>query len=108
MSNNYKITNNRVDNINTFLSGDTLRFNVDFQVGEDLTDPTEIFVKFKNPNNSIIIEQASNIIHESLGKYYVHKTINLPGEWWIRWEATGAVDGVAEMSFRIIQSDVIG
>ena len=114
MSSNYRIASNRVDNLDVFISGDTLRFSVDFQIAENFLDPTDVFVKFRDPNNSVTIVVFTGvpieggIFRESDGKYYIDKTVSLPGEWWIRWEGVGIVNGVEERSFRVIRSEVIG
>ena len=115
------MNNNRIDDIINFRTGDTLRFTAEFKSDDQLVSPTQIIVKIKNPNNSIIIikktptdlddpkkDTNDKIYRESIGKYFLNKKINLPGEWWIRWEGKGRYNGVIEEKFRVIPSNVTG
>ena len=103
--------NQRINEEDTFLLGDTIIFSVEFKVDSILVDPALVKINIINPKNSV--KEIDNVIRVSKGIFQSQYTINYPGRWVIRWE--GFNDslgnqsiGVSEASFVVISSGVIG
>ena len=100
---------------NTFISGDTIRFETVFEVNGTLTDPDIIRLKIKNPNQVITttiydanVEAPGTIIKSGVGTYYLDLKVDLPGIWWARWEGSTPAPGVIEEGFRVVASNIVG
>ena len=101
---------------NTFIVGDTIRLSVNFAIEEIPTDPTDVLFRIKNPNQVVstthYVERINIVAGEphrtGVGVYHVDRRIDIPGEWWYRWEGSGDAPGALEGKFRVIASNVIG
>ena len=98
--------------VNSFFSGDTIRFQVTFTVGSTNTDPsTSVTFRIKNPNGvvtSYIYGTDADLITSATGIYYINLALTLTGEYNFRWEGAGSTaPGVSEGRIRINKSNVI-
>ena len=98
--------------VNTFVSGDVIRFSVIFSLSGTDTDPTTITFRRKDPNKvvrSYVYATDTEIVRTAAGRYRIDLQLDLPGEWWVRWEGSGAIAaGAQEMRVRINRSNVLG
>lgn len=97
--------------VNSFYSGDTVRFSIAFTVGTTDTDPTGVIFRTKNPNgvvSSYTYGTDAEVIKVSQGNYRVDLALSLLGEYNYRWEGTGnTAPGVSEGRIKINRSNVI-
>ena len=97
--------------VNSFISGDTVRFAVTFSLSGTNTDPTTVTFRRKDPNKvvrSYIYNTDTEVVRSGIGAYRIDLQLDLPGEWWYRWESTGIAPGAAESRVRINRSNVLG
>lgn len=97
--------------ISQFSSGDTIRFQVTFSLSGTNTDPTTITFRRKDPNQvvrSYVYLTDAEIVRISAGVYRIDLLLDLPGEWWARWEGAGIAPGASEIRVRINRSQVLG
>lgn len=67
-----------------------------------LIDPVEVLFVARNPATGVLTEHtygdtdAYAIVRESVGKYVGYHLLTAPGNWFFRWEGTGAMQGASE------------
>lgn len=66
-------------------------------------DPTTVTTRIKNGTNGVVTTyvypSSDPIIRESTGTFYFDYTVNAGGDWYYRFEASGAVTAAAEGTF---------
>lgn len=104
-----------INTLNTFISGDTIRFITTFEVKDVLTDPRIVRFRIKNPNQSVEIKTydededgQEDIRRDAAGEYHVNLKVDIPGTWWYRWEGTNPAPGAIEGRFKVLASNIVG
>ena len=98
--------------ISTFDSGDTIRFENIFSVSGTNTDPTTVTFRIRDPNKvvtSYVYGTDVELVKVATGQYRIDLQLDLPGEYFYRWESGGPIaPGAAESRIKITRSQVIG
>jgi hypothetical protein len=78
--------------------GDKVHLTAKFTVGGVLTDPTAIVCKVKDPSGHTdsYTFALGTITKTGVGLYYKDISIDESGEWFYRWEGTGAMEAAEE------------
>lgn len=87
---------------NTYDVGDRVKIQGSFtDANGTAADPTAVAVKVRDPsgNVSTYTYALSQVTKQETGVYYMYVTIDEAGEWWYRFEGTGAVIAADEMHF---------
>jgi len=95
----------------SFVSGDSIRFTVLFEVSGTATDPTTVTFRTRNPNKivqSYVYLTDAEVVRVSTGSFRIDLQFDLPGMWYYRWEGTGVAPGASEDRVKIEKSQVIG
>lgn len=72
------------------------------------TDPTTVTCHVKSPAGTTThVYGASAIVKDSTGVYHLDVSLTVSGQWWYRWEGTGAVEQSDEASF-IVEASAFG
>ena len=93
----------------TYDVGDKIRCSVRFATiaGVD-TDPTAVVFKWLDPSGNAASDTygdpGSLVVRDSAGNYHRDVSIDEEGQWFYRWEGTGAIQGAGEKSFLIRDS----
>ena len=94
--------------MNEYIKGTDVICEVKFRNAQrQLADPTAVFFKSKDPNNSIITYQFgpdAQVVKTAVGVYHVNVNANIVGEWTYRFESTGTGKAADEDKFRILPS----
>lgn len=96
--------------IQQFEAGDTVRSTATFTVGSTNTDPDTVTVRFRDPFGVItpfVFGTDPEVSNTAVGVYRIDHQMSIPGEWWVRWEGTGAAAGIAEERVFIKRSMVV-
>jgi predicted transcriptional regulator of viral defense system len=85
-------------NPNYYDRGDRVRLSASFTSNGVAADPTAIELKVKDPSNNIATYTyaLAEITKSATGNYYKDVSIDETGEWFYRWEGTGAVEAADE------------
>ena len=89
----------------TYLFNDTVRIKGVFQVNGVDTTPTTVALKVRSPAGTVTTYSTPTL--EATGRYRQDITANAVGEWWFRWEGTGAAEVTGEASFQVRPSNVV-
>lgn len=94
--------------------GDELRLGIAFAVGESLTDPTDVTVRIYTPSGAALTGSYTvgvgddggdlTVVRDSAGVFYTLFTPDEAGDWWHRWEGTGAVNAAEDERFVVRRS----
>jgi hypothetical protein len=90
--------------VNSYDRGDQVRLSLTTQVGGAATDPTLLKLLIKDPAGALTTLTYGVdvlIVKDSVGHYRYDLTLPQSGVWAYRWEATGAVVGAEERTFRV-------
>ena len=92
-------------NPNTYEIGDKVRIKATFTVSGVKTDPTTITLRVKSPSNVISIYTYAlfEITKSATGMYHKDISITESGEWFYRWEGTGAVE-TADEAYLVVEN----
>lgn len=85
----------------TYDVGTTVRVEADFRVDGNLTDPSEVRVRVRQPDGT---EQSNFATKVSQGRYSYRFVVNMPGYWHYRFEGFGGAAGVEEGTFKVRKS----
>ena len=89
--------------------GDKVRFTAVFKnIAEELTDPTTVTVKIKDPsgNSSTYVYGTDlEVVKDSTGTYHIDMDIDETGIWHYRWEGAGVIKTAEESSFTVRTSE---
>ena len=108
--------NQRINEEDTFILGDTVLFFVEFESDKVLVNPALVKIYIRRPNGSVSEYNNNNtdeVSSESKGIFQFQYTINYPGKGVIRWEGFTDIHGMqtvgaSERSFTVISSSVLG
>jgi hypothetical protein len=87
--------------------GDVARVTVTFTLASVNTDPTAVKLKVENPNH-VITEYTwalATVTRSAAGIFYKDISLNVAGEWFYRWEGTGAVESASEGNLYVSESE---
>lgn len=86
--------------MNIYNYGETVKISGVFTAAGVLTNPTTVTLKIHTPAGveTSYTYAAGEVTREATGKYYREVLVNEAGEWFYRWEGTGAVQGADEDS----------
>ena len=78
--------------------GDKVHLTAKFIVGSVLTDPTVIICRVKDPSGNVTVYTyaLAQVTKTSTGLYYKDISIDESGDWYYRWEGTGAMEAAEE------------
>ena len=81
--------------------GDKVRLSATFSVSGVNSDPTAVVLKVKDPSSNIATYTyaLAEITKSATGIYYKDISIDESGEWYYRFEGTGAVEAADESRF---------
>jgi hypothetical protein len=88
----------------TYHKGNSIKSVASFKVGGELTDPTTVTLKVKDPTETITsyTYALAEVTKSSTGVYYKEIPSDLVGIWRVEWIGTGACVAVDE-DFYIIE-----
>lgn len=91
--------------MNSYDKGDLVRVTGTFTNASDAaTDPTTVTCKVKTPagvTTTYLYGTDAALVKDSTGVYHLDITASTSGQWWYRWEGTGAVEQADEDTFII-------
>src|SRR4030042_1401554 len=92
-------------NPNTYEIGDKVRIKATFTVSSVKTDPTTITLRVKDPSGIITVYTyvGGTITKDATGMYHRDISITQSGEWFYRWEGTGAVE-TADEAYLVVEN----
>lgn len=87
--------------------GDRVHLTAKFTVGGVNTDPTAVLVRTKDPSGNITVYTLAlgTVTKTGVGLYYRDISIDESGDWFYRWEGTGAVETADEAQIIAEQSE---
>lgn len=87
--------------------GDKVHLTAKFTVGGVLTDPTAVICEVKDPSGNVDSYSLAGgtLTRSSLGLYYKDISIDESGDWFYRWEGTGAMEAAEETNFIVEVSE---
>lgn len=93
--------------INVYDKGDSVRLKGVFTVNSVFVNPTTITLKVKDPDNTIstYTYAGGQLTQLSTGTFYRDVTVTNDGEWYYRFEGTGACQAAGENQFRVRKSE---
>ena len=93
---------------NSYDRGHLVRCDVQFKnAAGTFTDPTAILFKFRTPANlatTYTYGTDSQLVKDSTGKYHVDLSMTQEGDWYYRFEGTGALQAASEKNFKVRDS----
>lgn len=87
-------------NPNYYDIGDRVHLTAVFTISGVDSDPTAIALMVKDPSGNIATYTFAlvQITKSAVGRYYKDISIDESGDWFYRWEGTGAVEAADEAS----------
>ena len=95
---------------NVYAKDSLVRISSEFTVASVDSDPTTVKCFYKDPNNlvtTLTYGVDGALIKDATGKYHVDIMTTVVGNWWYRFEATGAVVAANEAEFVISLSNIV-
>ena len=86
---------------NSYTLGQNVRCSVVIRnvTTQALVDPTTVTFRAKSPNGTLTVHVFGvdpELIKDGVGQYHDDITLNVAGDWYYRWEGTGAHVGACE------------
>jgi uncharacterized protein YfaS (alpha-2-macroglobulin family) len=82
--------------------GSTVRLGATFRTQGAFADPTTVTLKVKDPTGTVTtFTHPASLTKDATGRYHRDITPNVPGQWYYRYFATGAVEATIEETFRV-------
>lgn len=83
--------------------GDSVRTTAYFKVSGVLSDPSEVTLRYKTPSGTTAYYTTpdNRIVKDATGTYRADILLNASGDWFYRWEGTGAVTAARERRLRV-------
>lgn len=92
-----------------YVVGEMPRLAAEFRVGNTLTDPDEVRFKYRKPSDIetrvLTYGVDAEIVHDSVGKYYIDLDLDEAGTWKYRFESDG-VETAGQKQFRVARENV--
>lgn len=94
---------------NFYDRGDVVRLTANFtNLSNTATDPTAVALRVKQPDGTVVVyNYPATIAKDSTGQYHYDLSIAESGDYYYRYEGTGAVQAAAEGLFHVHRSNVI-
>jgi len=93
---------------NSYTPGQNVTFTVEFRLPIVLTlvDPTTVTFRIRTPETGgeTVYVFPATITKTAVGMYTVDYLLDYPGDWYARWEGTGAFIGAKEWRIFIKES----
>jgi hypothetical protein len=94
--------------INQYDLGQEVRCSVVFAVSGVSADPSVVFFRVMKPDKTVesyqYPEVGTIIARDDTGDYHADVSTDQEGDWWYRFEGTGAVEAAGENHFSIKRS----
>ena len=95
---------------NVYAKESLVRVSSEFTISGTDTDPTTVKCFYKDPTGVVTtltygVDNA--LVKDATGKYHVDVFAQVVGNWWYRFEATGAVVAANEAEFVISLSQIL-
>ena len=92
---------------NSYEKNDKVRLTANFTVNGVLTDPTTVTLKVKNLSGTIstYTYALAQVTKSAVGIYFKDISLDKIGEWFYRWEGTGAVEAANETYLDVKDSE---
>lgn len=95
---------------NVYAKDSLVRVSSEFTILSVDTDPTTVKCYYKDPNNvvtTLTYGTDAALVRDATGKYHVDISATIAGNWWYRFEASGAVVAANEAEFVISLSQIL-
>ena len=95
---------------NVYAKDSLVRISTEFTVSGADSDPTTVKCFYKDPNNvvtTLTYGVGNTVVRDAVGKYHVDISATIAGNWWYRFEGTGAVVAANEGEFVIALSQIV-
>ncbi len=95
---------------NFYDRGDVVRLSANFtNISNSPTDPTTVVLRIKQPDAtvSVVNYPGGDIVRDGTGQYHYDLSIAEAGDWYYRFEGSGAVQAASETLFHVHVSNVI-
>jgi len=94
---------------NTYDCGDVIRLTAAFtDIANTPADPTVVTLRVKQPDATVAVHSyPGDITKDGTGAYHFNLAITESGDWYYRFEGTGAVQAASETLFHVHRSNVI-
>ena len=96
--------------MNVYAKDSLVRVSSEFTVSGTDTDPTVVKAMYKDPNNlvtTLTYGTDAALVKDATGKYHVDIAATIAGNWWYRFESTGAVVAANESEFVVSLSQIV-
>ncbi len=89
--------------MNSYANGATVRLSCTFLVDEVATDPTEVTLRVKDPDGTLVTYTLAGgtVTRDAEGVYHKDVALSGPGRWRYRWEGTGTAPGAEESACNV-------
>lgn len=85
-----------------FPLGSLIRSSVtETDINHQPVDPDTIKFVLVNPDDDVTEYPLGELIHTGIGTFYIQFEVDIPGQWFWRWEATGDGQAAKEGSFTV-------
>jgi len=78
-----------------------------FNTVGQLTDPSSVLCRVKDPTGVVTVYSGSDITHVSVGVYSMNLPLNLVGLYFYRFEGTGALTATGDSQLQVYDSIVL-
>ena len=87
--------------MNSYDKGDLVRLTATFTNSAGVaTDPTTVTCRVKSPTTTTVYTyNPGTVLKDSTGVYHLDVSASAVGQWYYRWEGTGAVEQADEGTF---------
>jgi hypothetical protein len=95
---------------NIYDRGDVVRLSANFtDMSDNAADPDSVTLRVKQPDATVTVYvyPGGDIVKDGTGQYHYDLPIADSGDWYYRYEGTGAVQAAAENLFHVYKSNVI-
>lgn len=91
------------------VTGSRVAIDVEFRVAGVLTDPTVVTASVRSPNAVLITETypSTNLTRTGIGLFRFEFPVDVEGQWWARFESSGAVEAASEIPVQVDPSRVL-
>lgn len=76
--------------------GDKIRVSAIFKNGTNRLNPTVVTLKIKHPDGTVTTYTTAQLTNPQTGVWYKDITIDQSGNWYVRFEGTGALVAAVE------------
>jgi hypothetical protein len=95
---------------NVYAKDNLVRISTVFTLAGVSTDPSTVRAMYKDPNNvvtTLTYGTDAALVKDSIGTYHVDIPVTTAGNWWYRFEGTGACVAANEGEFVVSLSQIV-